>query len=71
MLKNSRTTKSNTLVRALAWNMPFHAEHHAYPWFPFHALPRVHRLISARVETRAPGYAAVLSALVQEVRVRP
>lgn len=31
MLQNSRTTQTNWLMRALAWNMPFHVEHHAYP----------------------------------------
>ena len=43
MLENSRTTYTNALVRFLAWNMPFHAEHHAWPSIPFHALPRDQR----------------------------
>ncbi len=56
MLKNSRTTRSNWLVRRLAWNMPYHAEHHAYPALPFHALPAAHGLLAPRIETQAPGY---------------
>ena len=44
MFENSRTTFTNRLVRLLAWNMPFHAEHHAYPAVPFHRLPELHRL---------------------------
>ena len=41
MLENTRTTLTNWLVRKLAWNMPYHAEHHAYPGVPFHQLPAV------------------------------
>jgi fatty acid desaturase len=44
MLENSRTTYTNRLVRRLAWNMPYHAEHHSYPSVPFHKLPDLHRL---------------------------
>ncbi len=42
-LANIRTTCSNRTVRFLAWNMPYHVEHHAYPSVPFHALPTRHR----------------------------
>src|SRR5262245_40421646 len=42
MLENSRTTLTNILVRKLAWNMPYHAEHHSYPVVPFHRLPECH-----------------------------
>ncbi len=56
MLRNSRSTRSNWLVRRLAWNMPYHAEHHAYPALPFHALPAAHTLLAERVETQATGY---------------
>jgi fatty acid desaturase len=56
MLLNSRTTATNRLVRWLAWNMPFHAEHHAYPAVPFHRLPLLH--LALRRQRRAtPGYA--------------
>jgi fatty acid desaturase len=59
MLQNSRTTRSLALVRRLAWNMPYHAEHHAYPWLPFHALPAAHRLLAGRIAIQASGYVAV------------
>jgi fatty acid desaturase len=58
MLKNSRTTISNTLVRHLAWNMPYHAEHHAYPGVPFHMLPQLHELLSPHLGCVADGYFA-------------
>ena len=46
-------------IRRLAWNMPYHAEHHAYPALPFHALPAAHRLLQARIAVQARGYVAV------------
>ncbi|ETO07789.1 rhizopine catabolism protein mocD, partial [Reticulomyxa filosa] len=45
MWKNTRSTKTWFFVRKLAWNMPYHLEHHAYPFVPFHQLPAVHEII--------------------------
>lgn len=59
MLRNSRTTRSTALVRRLAWNMPYHAEHHYYPALPFHALPRAHALLRGRIAVQARGYTSV------------
>ena len=56
MLENSRTTLTNLLVRKLAWNMPYHAEHHAYPGVPFHRLPEFHRLIETELKQVEKGY---------------
>ena len=70
MLRNSRTTRSNRLVRYLAWNMPYHAEHHAYPALPFHALPAAHDLLNDHVETQAPGYWAAHRDILRYVRGR-
>ncbi len=58
MLANSRTTRSNALVRWLTWNMGYHAEHHAYPALPFHALPRAHDRLKDRITVQATGYLA-------------
>jgi fatty acid desaturase len=46
------------LVRLSAWNMPYHAEHHAYPAVPFHALPRLHARVRDRLANLEPGYLA-------------
>ena len=59
MFENSRTTLSTRLVRRLAWNMPYHAEHHAHPALPFHALPAAHVLLEDQIAVQAPGYVAV------------
>ncbi len=61
MRANTRTTLTGPLVRFLAWNMPYHAEHHAYPSVPFHALPALHRLIAPDLAVVAPGYISVQS----------
>jgi fatty acid desaturase len=57
-LENTRTTLTLPLVRLFAWNMPYHAEHHAYPAVPFHALPRLHAHVRARLANLEPGYIA-------------
>ncbi len=59
MLKNSRTMRSNAFVRWFAWNMPYHAEHHAYPGLPFHALPAAHQQLAPAIEVQASGYLVV------------
>ena len=57
MLENSRTTFTNRVVRLLAWNMPYHAEHHAYPAVPFHKLPEFHQLTQEFLTETERGYA--------------
>lgn len=56
MLENSRTTYTNALVRLLAWNMPYHAEHHSYPAVPFYRLPELHALIQQHLSVTEHGY---------------
>lgn len=56
MLGNTRTTLSNPLLRWLAWNMPYHTEHHVAAAVPFHQLPALHRLLRGRVVVLTPGY---------------
>lgn len=65
MLINSRTTLTNWLVRRLAWNMPYHIEHHAFPSVPFHALPQLHDDIRDRLGVVAPGYVAVHAGIIR------
>lgn len=56
MLANSRTVYTNALVRFFAWNMPYHAEHHAYPAVPFHKLPRFHEIARPHLRVTERGY---------------
>jgi fatty acid desaturase len=57
MFENSRTTFTAHAVRHLAWNMPYHAEHHAWPAVPFHRLPDLHRLTAPHLRVTEDGYA--------------
>ncbi|MEM9062714.1 MAG: fatty acid desaturase [Pseudomonadota bacterium] len=58
MFENTRTTYTTRLVRWIAWNMPYHAEHHAYPSVPFHKLPDLHALCSEYLKVTQDGYSA-------------
>lgn len=57
MLENSRTTFTNRVVRFLAWNMPYHAEHHSFPSVPFHQLPALHQFTREHLRSTSDGYA--------------
>jgi fatty acid desaturase len=56
MLQNSRTTYTVPLVNFLAWNMPYHAEHHYLASIPFHALPALHAWTGQQVKHKGAGY---------------
>ncbi|WP_303977449.1 fatty acid desaturase [Dongia mobilis] len=58
MLARTRTTYTNAFMYFLVWNMPYHAEHHAYPAVPFHALPKANALLRDRLVVTSPGYLA-------------
>ena len=56
MFKNTRTVFTNPLVRLVAWNMPFHAEHHAYPNIPYFNLPAFHEIVKNNLKVTSNGY---------------
>ena len=56
MLENTRTTFTTAIVRFVAWNMPYHSEHHSYPAVPFHRLPRFHDIVAEHLRTTERGY---------------
>lgn len=56
--RNTRTILAGWVVRRLAWNMPFHAEHHLYPSVPFHALPALHRMVRPTLQRVSESYPA-------------
>ena len=68
MFENTRTTFTNALVRRLAWNMPYHAEHHAFPSVPFHRLPAWHQHVCDELKCTSPGYAQFHRAYVEDFR---
>lgn len=56
MLVNTRTVLTWAPLRWLSWNMALHTAHHAIPQVPFHALPRLHRLIEPHIVDLRRGY---------------
>lgn len=68
MWANTRTTLSLAPVRWLAWNMPFHAEHHANPGIPFHALPTFAKAEAHRRRVVASGYTAFHTERLEALR---
>ncbi len=60
MFENTRTTFTTRVVRCLAWNMPYHVEHHVWPTVPFHRLPEVHGLMREELKVTSDGYAAFM-----------
>lgn len=68
MLENTRTTATNRVVRFLAWNMPYHAEHHSYPAVPFHKLPEFHAIIEAHLKETERGYARFNAKYIASLR---
>ena len=56
MLENTRTTFTNRIVRFLAWNMPFHIEHHSAPNVPFHKLPELHDHMADHLISTSASY---------------
>jgi len=55
-LENTRTTLTNPVVRFFAWNMPYHAEHHAFPAVPFHNLRKLHQYTKVHLKVTERGY---------------
>jgi len=56
MFENTRTVFTDRILRFVAWNMPYHVEHHVYPAVPFHQLPALHRLMKDELRVTADGY---------------
>lgn len=56
MLENTRTTFTTPMIRFLAWNMPYHTEHHADPQVPFHQLPALHHHLRQHLVNTTDGY---------------
>lgn len=68
MFENTRTTFTNRVVRWLAWNMPYHAEHHAYPAVPYHKLPAFHARTCEHLQVTEHGYARFNSKFFKELK---
>ncbi len=45
VLHNTRSTRTNALMRWMAWQMQYHTAHHAFPGVPFHRLRDLHAAV--------------------------
>ncbi len=68
VLRNTRTVLTLAPVRWLAWNMAYHAEHHAAAAIPFFALPALHRAMGARFAEVRKGYFRTQAHLIANAR---
>lgn len=48
-LRNTRSVRSNALVRFFLWDTNFHAEHHCYPMVPFYNLSKINEHMYSHV----------------------
>jgi fatty acid desaturase len=65
--ENTRSLRVPAPLRVLAWNMPYHAEHHASPSVPFHRLPVLHDLLAPRLQGRRDGYIAAHVDIIRRI----
>ena len=59
IFERTRSIKTNAALRWLLWNMTYHAEHHAWPAVPWHALPAVHQEVSDHLIHKNKGVFAL------------
>ena len=64
MFANTRTILTNPVVRFIAWNMPYHAEHHTMPQVPYYRLAALHGEIRDHVKHTSDGYLRFSRALL-------
>ena len=69
---NTRTVRLNPAFAFLYVNMNYHVEHHMFPVVPFHALPRLHGLISDQCPPAYGGlreaYAEIIPTLLRQAK---
>lgn len=66
ILARTRTMLPAPWVRWWLWNMNFHAEHHAWPAIPWHALPAAHERVAPSLDNHAGGYWRLQFAVLQQ-----
>ena len=69
ILARTRTTQTSPFISWWLWNMNYHAEHHAWPAIPWHALPSVHRRVADHVEHQALSYWRLQLAVLRQTNL--
>ena len=58
IVEKTRSLVVPSFVKLLMWNMSYHAEHHAYPAVPFHALPQLHHAMKDELKHKDQSHPA-------------
>ena len=69
IMEKTRSIKSNAVLRWWMWNMPYHAEHHAYPAVPHHALPQLHVLLDKELIHQDSSHANFHGQVLQDTTI--
>jgi fatty acid desaturase len=67
-MEKTRSMQTSNLLRSIMWNMPYHAEHHAYPAVPFHALPALRKELEEEIQNYEQYPAFHLKVLSRKVK---
>ena len=70
MFENTRTTFTNRFVRFIAWNMPYHTEHHVYPTVPFYKLPELHKIMQNNLINTDKGYTVFTGKFITQLKAK-
>lgn len=70
MKQNTRTNLVTRPMRFLCWNMNYHAEHHYASSVPFHALPRLHKILDGYVHVEDRGYLGAHIDIISQITGR-
>jgi fatty acid desaturase len=54
VMHNTRSTRTNAVMRWMAWQMQYHTAHHAFPGVPFHRLRELHTAVFTERGTAPP-----------------
>lgn len=66
VLQRTRSLRAGPIIRFFLWNMPWHAEHHAWPAVPFWRMPELHAAVAERLPERH-SYGEVYRSLLQKM----
>jgi len=70
IVEKTRSMNAPKWLKWLMWNMPYHAEHHAYPAVPFHALPDLHKIMQEELKHNEHSYPSFHWSTLKNVTVR-
>ncbi|MEL6766680.1 MAG: fatty acid desaturase [Pseudomonadota bacterium] len=71
ILKNTRTTRTNALMRWLCWQMPYHTAHHSFPAVPFWKLRALDQAMRAGgAEPHAMGWIEFQVEVIRKLRAK-